>query len=88
LAKVLEAYRAVTGVEVAEEKTAEFATDFTLLGTEVRGGRGTAGAPEARRRVLVQLCAAVVRRRRCDRKTLERILGAAIPVLQRRRECS
>ena len=84
--KVLGAYAAVPGADLAAEKSVRFSSRFVALGTEVDGERGHAGVPVARRRLISQLCAALAARHRCDRKMLERLLGNCVPILQHRKE--
>ena len=83
--KIEEAFRAEPGLERAEVR---FQTKFKVLGISVDGDKGTAAAPTERRQLLVAALAATIKDGHADRKSLERLVGSAIPTLQVRREIS
>jgi len=80
------AYECTEGLSRAVEKEVRFKETFTGWGTEVRGRKGSAGAPRAKRSAICFVLAQLLRYGSADRKMLEKAITQAVHPIMHRRE--
>jgi len=79
------AYEDVPGLEQAIEKRIRYKERFTAWGTEVLGRQGFAECPAPKRALIASCCSVVVRKGRCDKKSLEQVVGSFVHPFQHKK---